>query len=140
MKNQITQVKSHSILSGYILTLILSYLLIPLVRSWFIALRPDYVSGNVASVGLGRGTLDGFVLSYSFLLPILLSLMVVPWRKVLMPTFWGILPILLLNLSTEVYWYFLLVLSLTLFGFLLGLGIRKLYEKLAPVKQTPPSP
>jgi len=70
----------------------------------------------------------------------MLLIMVVPWRKVLMPTFWGILPVLFVTLSEGFDWYFFLILSLVLLGLLLGLGIRKLYEKLVPVKHIRPSP
>ncbi len=81
--------------------------------------------------------IDGFLIGYLFSLSFLVALILKNNKHRFWTWFAGAVLFLLITLGEWKYFGFDLLISLL--GFLLGLGIRKLYEKLALVKYVSPS-
>ena len=123
-----TQKTHNPVAISYVSTIILSIILIPLTSEWY---NNRFIDGDISSISLGAGVLDGFVMSYMFFLPLLLASLVSNIKKSVSLSLWGISPFLILdiisyNSSSKIFF------TLPIIGLLLGFSIRVVRNKFSP--------
>jgi hypothetical protein len=139
---------------SYIVAFIICIAAASFVRRLYVAYNPDYNVGGISAIGLSDAyiTLIAIIIPYFLLQPFVNAIMLVPIKRALIKSIWelplttaiiftfGGLPYMVLGIPFLIFTKgFLFVVIFAFFGFLLGLGIRKLYQMLVPSKDTPSS-